>query len=224
MALHQRSDATDAFSSLLERAKLAPVGDHPTWAHALAGPLELFFEVSLNAPKAYRAWLKDASGRTPIPYVQEAAKRSKQHEGATHVDAVLIAPTTGVGVLFEAKVLSDCSSTITYDVMRNQIARNIDVMLDRQERLPEPLSQRAPELSAFVLLTPEIFRDAPHTRLYGWLMGAYTKDPTTLQRDLEHRGDEDWPAVSKRLGWATFEDCRRIDSGACKWLPVNAGG
>ncbi|MEJ7786935.1 MAG: hypothetical protein WKF96_19210 [Solirubrobacteraceae bacterium] len=224
MALHQRSDASAAFSALLERAGLAPVGNHPTWSDALAGPLSLFFEVSLNAPKSYRTWLKEVGGRTPIPYAQEAARRSRQQEGATHVDAVLVAPETGVGVLFEAKVLSDCSSTVTYDVMRNQIARNVDVMLDRQERLPEPLNQRDPALSAFVLLTPEIFRDAPHTRLYGWLMEAYRGSPETLGRDLRHRGDEDWPTVSKRLGWATFEDCRRIDLDACRWLPVDGGG
>jgi hypothetical protein len=137
-----------------------------SWNQALTRPLELYFEVSLNSLAGYKQWLRShVDERSPIPYVREAADRARQLEGATHVDALLLAPETHVGVLFEAKVISDCSSTVTFDVLRNQIARNVDVMLDAQPRLHAPLSSRDPDRSAFVLLTPELFRSNPSSRL-----------------------------------------------------------
>ena len=219
MALYHGSDRQAAFAALLERSEAAPPADFGDWQSALSGDLSLFFEVGLNSPRGYREYLRQhLDQRAPIPYVREAADRAKLNlEGATQVDAVLIAPESGVGVLFEAKVLSDCSATVTYDVLRNQLARNVDVMLDRQEKLPYPLCERRPELSSFVLLTPELFRGRPRSRLYGWLINEYRGHPESLGEDLPHR-DEDWSRVSKRIGWATFEECRQIDPDACRWL------
>jgi hypothetical protein len=52
---------------------------------------------------------------------------------------VLFARGTGVAVIFEAKVLSDVSTHITFDVARNQLARTIDVMLEANPQLqPHP--------------------------------------------------------------------------------------
>lgn len=101
--------------------------------------------------------------------------------------------------------------------MRNQLARNIDVMLDRQDHLPAPLSGRDPAVSCFVLLTPELFRQRPLSRLYGWLLDECRDRPPALADDLPHR-TADWAAVSRRVGWATFEDCKRIQPTACLWL------
>lgn len=71
-----------------------------------------------------------------------------------------------------------------------------------------------------MLLTPEIFRDNPSSRLYGWLLRNYQRDPDLLQRHLEHRKEpRDWAAVSRRLGWLTYEDCERVSPGSCAWLP-----
>jgi hypothetical protein len=97
---------------------------------------------------------------------------------------MLLAPATGAAALFEAKVLSDCSATVTYDALRNQLARNVDVMLERQDRLPEPLCSRDPDRSAFVLLTPKLFKDHPRSRLYGWLLRDYRANPDNLAEDL----------------------------------------
>jgi hypothetical protein len=47
--------------------------------------------------------------------------------------AILLAPKTGVAVIFEAKVLSDVSTQVTFDAARNQLARTIDAM---PENLP----------------------------------------------------------------------------------------
>jgi hypothetical protein len=100
----------------------------------------------------------------------------------------------------------------------SQLARNIDVMLDRQDDLPAPLCKRDPAVSCFVLLTPELFRDQPRSRLYGWLLKEYRERPSAIGEDLPHR-TSDWNGVSQRIGWATFEDCRRVEPTACAWLP-----
>jgi hypothetical protein len=115
-----------------------PPSSFDGWAAALAGPLELFFEVNLPSPPSYRAWLRDhLDERVPIPYLREKAEASGSRlEGATKADAMLVARGTGVAVIFEAKVLSDVSTHITFDVARNQLARTIDVMLEANLCVP----------------------------------------------------------------------------------------
>ena len=103
------------------------------------------------------------------PYVLAIAKGTSKLEGTTKADAVLVTDT-GFAVVFEAKVLSDVSTRISYDIMRNQLARTIDVLLNPNAKLRGGLERREPEKSCVVLLTPEIFRANPSTRLYGWLM------------------------------------------------------
>ena len=57
---------------------------------------------------------------------------------------MLLAAATGVAVIFEAKVLSDISTHVTFDLARNQLARSIDVMLEVNSALSAPLSLRGP--------------------------------------------------------------------------------
>jgi hypothetical protein len=219
MGLYYSLTPKSAFTALLERSGCAHPDDVGSWSEALDGPLELYFEAHLPAPEAYRQWLRArVSNRSPVLYVREAALRPRvRFEGGTRVDALLLASATGTAVLFEAKVLSDCSADVSYDALRNQLARNIDVMLEPNPRLAPPLSGRQPSRSSFVLLTPSMFRENRRSRLYGWLMDEYRTDPSALQRDLQHRS-ADWASLSARLGWATFEDCREIVPTACKWL------
>jgi hypothetical protein len=227
MGVFHAQDRVERLTALLAEAlgPLPPVQGLATWQDALAGELHLFFEVNLPSPLTYRRWLSQhISTRALIPHVREAAAGSGERlEGPTHVDALLLSQTTGFAVLFEAKVLSDADSKVSFDVMRNQLARNIDVMLETNCSLEPPLRARQPERSCFVLLTPEVFKRYPHSRLYGWLLPTYQSDPAALARDLPHRSDRDegavdWPALSRRLGWLTFEDCERIAPGACGWL------
>ena len=228
MGVFHSPDRVASFASLLTEAlgPAPPAEGLATWHDALAGELHLFFEVNLPSPPAYRRWLREnISDRALIPYVLEAASAAGARlEGATHVDALLLAESTGFAVLFEAKVISDADSKVSFDVMRNQLARNIDVMLDSNPNLQPPLPARRPERSCFVLLTPEVFKRHPHSRLYGWLLPSYQADPGALARDLPHRSDTsdsgavDWAALSRRLGWLTFEDCERVAPRACGWL------
>lgn len=132
-------------------------------------------------------------------------------------------PATGVAVIFEAKVLSDVSTHITFDVARNQIARSIDVMLAPPAAPPSPLSHRQPSRTSFVLITPGLFRSSEAglrgSRLYGWLMDAYRKPGDGLLAEhLGHRSPDELTGVESRLGWATWEDVNTVVPGACSWL------
>lgn len=181
-------------------------------------PLQLFFEVNLPSPQSYKQWLAlHVDQQTLLPWIR-AKHVGLQQEGATKADAMLIAPKTGVAIVFEAKVLSDASSHTERDATRNQIARNIDVLLEPNPRLQPPLTLRRPQRTCFLLVTPELFHRNPSTRLYGHLMNEYRKDTALLQQHLPHRTGEELDGVSSRLGWTTFEEFNRVLPGACAWL------
>ena len=197
--------------TLLAETLRSCLGDTPpdslsSWEAALGGEQFLYFEVSLPSPAGYRHQLaRQLDERILVTYLRDTAKRSGEAlEGPTKADALLISPDTGFAVVFEAKVISDISVGVQFDVLRNQIARTIDVMLDPSPHLQPPLSERRPERTCFVLITPEIFRKNPESRLYGWLLPAYQRDPVLLQRHLPHRQLADLESVPKRLGWLTW--------------------
>lgn len=221
----------DRFDSLLRRAGVQPPGGYNTWAESLAGDLKLYFEVSLPRPEKYRDYLeKNIGQRMPIPHLRELASKSGRYEGATRLDAALLAPENGVAVFFEAKVLSDVSTKVEYDTTRNQLARIIDVSLetaspDRKGRLHPDLTSRNPDLTAVVLLTPKSLSPrsstpgASRNRLYGFLMPEYRdRDSGLLAQHLPHRTPDELAGVPDRLGWATWEDCNEVLPGACPWL------
>jgi len=141
-------------------------------------------------------------------------------EGFTHADAVLVSEASGFAVIFEAKVSADISYEITFDMMRNQIGRYVDVMLEHPTEKSPPLGKRLPEKTLFILVTPQMFRDKCRSRLYGRLMNEYWKDPEKLREDLPHRGHLDCAGITRRLGWISWEDCNSeaILPGACAWL------
>ncbi len=212
-----------AFADLLQLAHLRPPDDFADWASALGGNLKLYFEVNLPSPPGYGKWLAShLEERVLIPYVREAADKATRLEGTTKADAMLLAPDTGVAVIFEAKVLSDVSTNVTFDVARNQLARSIDVMLEPGSGV-SPLGERRPERTSFVLITPDLFRRRETglrgSRLYGWLMDGYT-DPSSelLAKHLAHRSTHELSDVSNRLGWVSWEDVNKVMPGACSWL------
>lgn len=207
-------------------------GGFATWRDALgeAADLELYFEANLPAPVAYKTSFADGTPlRALVPHQRSLAEaKLSRHwtsptpggpalEGKTWVDALLVSRTTGVAVAFEAKVLSDVSTHTTYDDTRNQIARNLDVLLERNERVCDALRARRPERSCFVLLTPRRFT-ARGTRLYGHLMEEYRHGPGLLEEHLPHRDPAVLEGVRRRLGRLTFEDVRDHVPGACGWF------
>lgn len=137
---------------------------------------------------------------------------------------MLLAPATGVAVIFEAKVVSDISAHVTFDLARNQLARSIDVMLEVNPALAAPLNLRKPERTFLVLLTPALTQpgragDAiSKSRLYGWLMPAY-KDPNSslLRRTCPTATTPNWPKPPN--DWAG-----RAGKTAASWPRVPARG
>jgi hypothetical protein len=226
VGLFSSEDPVNAFATALRKclSEAPPFSGFATWEETLGdvADLQLYFEVNLPSPKQYGA---TRVGRLdelmlPVPHLRAAAERARAGlEGTTKVDAVLIAPETGCAVLFEAKVLADTSCSIRFDPIRNQIARNIDVMLEENAHLAYPLNRRVPERTCFVLLTPELFCREPESRLYGWLYQAYkNRESDVLQRHLRHRNAADLANVPERLGWLTYEECNRIVPNTCRWL------
>jgi hypothetical protein len=194
-----------------------------TWEECFEGDLRLYFEAHLPSPTSYKRWLREnLRQRNLIPYVLRAASRAgnRDFEGATHVDALLVNATNGLAVLVEAKVLSDISYQVSFDVARNQLARNIDVMLEQNPLLEPPLRDRDPDKTLFVFQSPAMFKKNPHVRLYGWLLQDY-KNPDAISRDLPHRGERDWASVRSRIGWLTWEDCEAVLPGSCKWPAID---
>ena len=102
--------------------------------------------------------------------------------------------------------------------MRNQIVRNIDVMLEKNSELYEPLNCRDPKSTLFLLLTPRLFKENPSRRLYGYIMNDYIANPESLKKDLPHREGLAWSEISKRIGWLTWEDFREVNNECCSWL------
>lgn len=226
----QRSDDPAATWSSL----LAPVfGPRPpiegldTWQECVAGDLRLFLEVGLPSPRRYQEFLR-ARLRARHPLHRRVAigeaQTTRPLEGRTHLDALLLNRSNGFAVHFESKVLSDVDTKITFDALRNQLARNLDCMAEAPRPGDGPLSDRDPERSLFALLTPELFRRHWQSRLYGHLLREYQTDAAALQRDLPHRSGVECASLSRRIGWLSFEDIAAAVPGACTWLePVLAG-
>ncbi len=198
------------------------------WHELLGECPDLCFEVSLSAPAEYRRRLRDeVDHRQPVAYARNAARKPASDEiranleGATHLDALVLNPSNGVNVVFEAKVLSDVSAHVSFDALRNQLARNIDVMLEPPTAAAHPpLNRRDPSRSYFVLVTPELFRKRPESRLYGHLLPEYMRSAEALHRDLPHRTLDELSSIPQRLGWLTFEEIERTVPGSCRWLPA----
>lgn len=188
--------------------------------------LTLYFEVDLPSPANYKKKLCSLykNGKIQehqiIPFVIASAHGKKTLEGSTQVDALIVNPDNGFNVLIEAKVLSDISISITYDVVRNQIARNIDVMLEKKKRLRAPLKKRDPNKSLFLLLTPKLFKDNPTSRLYGYKIREYqdkNKGEDALKKDLPHRTKEELRNIPSRIGWLTWEDFKEVNKKCSPW-------
>jgi len=197
--------------------------------------LILRFEENIPSSSEYKNYLsRFLNKRQMIPYVlelgtNETGKYRKDLEGPTNVDALIINTSNGFNIFIEAKVLSDISYAVSYDVLRNQIARNIDVMLTNhsehykkyQFKDNDVRLKMKSDKSLFILLTPQIFKENPHSRLYGYKMDSYKNSALTLMADLNHRNDIEpyqWREISDRISWITWSDINNINHNCCHWV------
>ncbi len=181
-----------------------------SWDELIKDDITLCLEKDLSSPEGYRNYLRsNLEKRHFVKYILDLGKKDpnsssmKNLEGASQIDALIECESTKFKILVEAKYLSDISHFVKYDVTRNQMARNIDVMLEDSD-----------SKSLFILLTPKYFKENPKTRLYGYKFHDYKKPSTcSLKKDLCHRSemtDSEWTSLSKRIGWLTFEDMEKL--------------
>jgi hypothetical protein len=124
VALHRSEEPKEVWRRMLIAAmgETPPLGDGGSWNDLLAGDeLELYFEVGLSSPRAYRTWLSEnLDSRHPLAEQRAvSASRGESLEGRTHLDALLLAPSTGFAAHVEAKVLSDIDTKTKHDALRN---------------------------------------------------------------------------------------------------------
>ena len=230
MNIYYSPNRVDELCILFEKAfgKKVPTSIKiDSWRECLSSDnLKLYFEVDLPSPPSYKNNLcllyekGNIQEHQIIPFIIASAHGKKIIEGSTQVDALILNPDNGFSVLIEAKVLSDISISITYDVVRNQIARNIDVMLEKNDKLCDTLKKRDPNKSLFLLLTPKLFKDNPSSRLYGYKIREYqdkNKGKDALLKDLPHRKEEDLQDIPSRIGWLTWEDFEEVNKKCSPW-------
>ena len=146
----------------------------------------------------------------PSPAAYEAASRVRMRN-SSHPEWVLRAthpePVEGPSeidvsfdhdqflVFVEAKLGSDISLDTKYDPQRNQIARNIDCLIEKAED----------RTAMFWLLV----RDQAPDRAYVQLAAAYKSDPALLERELPHREPSMLAEVVRNLTillWSDFSE------------------
>lgn len=118
----------------------------------------------------------------------------------------------------EAKCLSDCSTAVSYDPLRNQLARVIENLLCFQT------DGKFPERLFFTLLTPRFFRQNWNARLYGYKMREY-EDREKILADINQCKIE-WRQgygpdhvdlrkrlAALRLNWVSYEELLEPEFG-----------
>jgi hypothetical protein len=142
---------------------------------------------TVAAPRAYEALSRERMRTSENPVWRERSLDMNAVEGASEIDITL--EGRGYVVYIEAKLGSDVSLSTTYDPERNQIARNVDCVL-------EVCGKRRPIFWMFV-------RDRPPLRAYVQLMARYQM-VTELSRSLPHRASTRLEEVSSSLAVVTW--------------------
>lgn len=141
------------------------------------------------APRAYEALSRERMRGSDRPSWRERSLDRTPVEGASEIDIVFEGRTYLAYV--EAKLGSDISFNTTYDPGRNQIARNIDCVL-------ENCGERRPFFWMFV-------RDRQPTWAYVQLMDRY-RTVSELHRLLPHRPAARLEEVASGLVVITWEE------------------
>ena len=174
-------------------------------AEDLGAPAASFWP-SVRSPQDYleHSRRRMINSRNPVWCARAAAPEPV--EGSSEIDVRFETPRSLVYI--EAKLGSDISMSTTYDPGRNQIARNIDCLL-------ENAGQKTP---AFWMLV----RDEDPSRAYVQLINAYKSDPGKLARDLPHRNREDLECIAGNLTVLRWSDSSHLLAGACAEAEVAA--
>lgn len=186
--LELREDKKDAIEEIL---KLANVNE------LLEGSVRIGFERQFKPPAGYLKWLNKEVSRHPISYIRkqgkEHIKRGRRLEANTHVDVVF--ESENLLILVEVKFTSDISHEITFNPIRNQLARNIDVGIAEAKKNGKQL--------VVLLCTPREFYHK-RSRLYYYKIQEYT-DFNNVVQDIEWRPLEEIRKYLLKVAWIPLE-------------------
>jgi hypothetical protein len=151
---------------------------------------------TVAAPRAYEALSRERMRTSDNPGWRERSLDMNPVEGPSEIDITFEGRSYIIYV--EAKLGSDISLSTTYDPERNQIARNIDCVL-------EVCGKRRPVFWMFV-------RDRQPTRAYVQLMDRY-RTVAELNRSLPHRAAARLEEVTSTLAVATWSELLALLAG-----------
>jgi hypothetical protein len=151
------------------------------------------------APRAYEALSRERMRTSENPAWRKRSLDMSPVEGPSEIDITFEGRSYIVYV--EAKLGSDVSLSTTYDPERNQIARNIDCLL-------EVCGQKRPIFWMFV-------RDLQSTRAYTQLMQRY-RIASELNRSLPHRAAARLEEVGSGLAVVTWSELLALLAGATR--------
>ena len=157
--------------------------------------MELYLEKDLPAPNKYVKWLSEEAKKHPIRYIRKQAENRMILEGFTQIDVMI--KTENLLLLFETKFTSDISAYTKFGIVRNQIARIIDVGIDEARRLDKKL--------VVLLCTPSKLYEK-QGRLYCYKMKEYS-EISNIQEDIPWRTSDE---ISKNLLKATWISLENI--------------
>ena len=169
---------------------------------------KVFFEKILPSPKPYLTSLEKRISEHPVRYIRQEGERHCQGklplEGETHID--LLIESEELLIPIEAKFTSDISYGTTYDVERNQIARIIDVTIEKVKK------STPNKKIIFLLCVPKRFLKSK-SRLYNYKLEEYKQDLNKLQDEIAHRSPEELKLITS-ISAITWEKAIEIIYGS----------
>lgn len=141
-------------------------------------------------PPGYEGSCRVRMSASDNPDWRARSTNPKPVEGATEVDIAM--EGRDYLILVEAKLGSDISPATKYDPVRNQIVRNIDVLLE----------SAAGRSTAFWM----IVRDTGRERAYVQLITEYRSNPGSLAALLPHRTAAEIDSVTRNLAIIHWSD------------------
>jgi hypothetical protein len=160
---------------------------------------KLSFERGLPPPLGYLEWLSTEVMNYPIRYIREQAeernKSQKKLEGDTQVDAMI--ETDNFLILIEVKFTSDISPYTKFGLIRNQIARLIDVGISEVQR-----HHKGKKLIVLCCTPFELFQK--RSRFYFYKIQEYS-ETVNIKNDIPWCALDEINITLKKIAWISLE-------------------
>ena len=184
----QRTKGSDWWEGVVAAAK-ADAGPSPRWA-SLQDPPSVDLWRTVESPPSYEIASRTRMRLSDKEDWRRRADNPRAVEGPTEVD--LVFEGDDYLIFVEAKLHSDISTGTTYDPNRNQIARNIDCLIEQARG-------REPFFWMFVA-------DRLPTRGYANLIALYRSNPEELHQLLPHRDPGLIDRILENVAVVTWDD------------------